>query len=529
MPYFDERDQSAFAATEEIQALAKPVDWTTDRADCGGLPVYHEGQMSYVLDHDCHVLLSGSSGSMKTQRGVLPLIESLSKHGESLILSDPKGELYTRTRAMLQERGYRIWVLNLRSPWQGLRWNPLGYAGRLYQAGERDRAATAIEDVFDCLFRDQITQTKDVFFPAMAQGYGTGLAHMLCQEGHGDCLTLENVLLADKRGMERMERMMGFGLKLYCENKARESSVAVLKMMGTVIAPQETRASIRSVFSAGLLPYTGEGLRDMMCQSDFQFADLLTAPTALFLIVPPERKTLNPLVSVLVKQSYDELADLAFHTPTGALPRRVNYVLDEFTNIPAVPDLDTMVSAARSLNIRFCFVVQNYSQLVEHYSQVMAETILNNCECWMIFRNGDLSLHKILAEGLGERRDGETGRTEPLFRPLDLQCLSKERGEVLIRLLGCRPFVTSLPAFFEYPKQWPLSPPADLPRRKPQKRPHPDVMKQIAREAEEEAERHLQEALEEVGLPLGSLCRESRPGKRGRTGKRSAPAREKDD
>ena len=64
-----------------------------------------------------------SSGSMKTQRGVLPLIESLSKHRESLILADPKGELYTRTRALLQERGYRVWVLNLRSPWQGQRFS----------------------------------------------------------------------------------------------------------------------------------------------------------------------------------------------------------------------------------------------------------------------------------------------------------------------------------------------------------------------------------------------------------------------
>lgn len=65
---------------------------------------------------EAHNIVVGSTGSGKTQAIVFPLVQSLAKRGESMIITDPKGEIYENTANMLRERGYNIVILNFRNP-----------------------------------------------------------------------------------------------------------------------------------------------------------------------------------------------------------------------------------------------------------------------------------------------------------------------------------------------------------------------------------------------------------------------------
>ena len=54
---------------------------------------------------------------------------------------------------------------------------------------------------------------------------------------------------------------------------------------------------------------------------------------------------------------------------------RTNFILDEFANMPALKDVESMITASRSRNIRFSFAIQNFSQLNQVYGKEVAETI----------------------------------------------------------------------------------------------------------------------------------------------------------
>ena len=52
-----------------------------------------------------------------------------------MILTDPKGELYESSAALLKEKGYNIITLNFRDPQKGNAWNPMTLPYKLYKEG----------------------------------------------------------------------------------------------------------------------------------------------------------------------------------------------------------------------------------------------------------------------------------------------------------------------------------------------------------------------------------------------------------
>ena len=53
----------------------------------------------------------------------------------------------------------------------------------------------------------------------------------------------------------------------------------------------------------------------------------------------------------------------------------MNFLLDEFSNLPAIPDMAAMISAARSRNIKFHLIIQGLYQLSSKYGSDNAHTI----------------------------------------------------------------------------------------------------------------------------------------------------------
>ena len=74
-----------------------------------------------------HALIVGTTGSGKTTGFVDQNIAILGKsRGEpSMIIADPKKELYEKHAKQLEREGYKISTLDLREPYSSARWNPM--------------------------------------------------------------------------------------------------------------------------------------------------------------------------------------------------------------------------------------------------------------------------------------------------------------------------------------------------------------------------------------------------------------------
>jgi len=71
-----------------------------------------------------NVAIFGASGSKKSRGYVIPNILNLAEQGKSMILTDPKGELYKKTYTFLKNKGYNVKILNLVDMDKSDRWNP---------------------------------------------------------------------------------------------------------------------------------------------------------------------------------------------------------------------------------------------------------------------------------------------------------------------------------------------------------------------------------------------------------------------
>ena len=93
------------------------------------------GRFEINMKPETHALVLGTTGTGKTQIFANPTVRILAHCGQkpSLVMTDPKGELYTDNAEILKKEGYNIVVLNLDNPYASSLWNPMEIAYRIYE------------------------------------------------------------------------------------------------------------------------------------------------------------------------------------------------------------------------------------------------------------------------------------------------------------------------------------------------------------------------------------------------------------
>ena len=85
---------SRWAEPEEIKNILTPVDLQNPLSAVGGVPCLVEGNTAYLDSGDGHTIVFGSSGSKKSRNIAIPQTILNLHAGESMIISDCKGEIY---------------------------------------------------------------------------------------------------------------------------------------------------------------------------------------------------------------------------------------------------------------------------------------------------------------------------------------------------------------------------------------------------------------------------------------------------
>ena len=436
-----DKGYSRWCKDKEMKETLYEVDPKSETTEHAGIAVINDGKKIWVDDGEAHNVVIGSTGSGKTQIVVFPMIKVLAKAGESMILTDPKGELYEETGEMLREKGYNVIVLNFRDPQKGNAWNPMTLPYRLYKDGNTDKAIELLDDLaLNILYTEG--SNSDPFWEKSAADYFTGLALGLFEDANEDQVNINSINLMASVGEERFGGPNSNFLKAYFDGKDR-SKPAYVNASGTVYAPEDTKGGITSTFKQKVKLFASrENLSEMLSYSDFDMHDIGKKKTAVFMIVQDEKKTLHPLATIFIKQCYETLIDVAQESG-GHLPYRTNFILDEFANMPPLKDVTTMVTAARSRHIRFTFIIQNFAQLTQVYGKENAETIKGNCNI-MYLISSELQALEELSKMCGEVKSKEKDKTAstPLVTVSDLQRM--KQGEVISIRLRMMPFKTKL-------------------------------------------------------------------------------------
>ena len=436
-----DKGYSRWCKPKEMKKTLSEVDPTSDNLDNAGIVVINDGKKLWVDSGEAHSLIIGATGSGKTQCVVFPMIKVLAKAGESMVLTDPKGELYEQTSELLRAKGYNIIVLNFRDPQKGNAWNPMTLPYRLYQEGNMDKAVELLDDLALNILYDE-KNTGDPFWEKSGADYFSGLALGLFEDATEEQVNLNSMNLMSNLGEERFGGPNNNYIKEYF-NMKDPARPAYVNASGTVYAPEETKGGVLSTFKQKVKLFSSrDNLSEMLSYSDFDMKDIGRKKTAVYMIVQDEKKTLHPLATIFIKQCYETLIDVA-QEAGGHLPYRTNFILDEFANMPPLKDVTTMVTAARSRHIRFNFIIQNFAQLTKVYGKEDAETIKGNCNILYLI-SSELQALEELSKMCGEVKSKEKEKTSstPLVTVSDLQRMSM--GEVIWLRLRMMPFKTKL-------------------------------------------------------------------------------------
>ena len=456
-----DKGYSRWAKEKELQEELTRVEITQKNSKAAGVPIMLNNTEMWVDNGEYHSLVIGATGSGKTQTVILPMVHSLAKARESMIITDPKGEIYEKTSNMLRARGYQILLLNFRDPQNGNAWNPMSLPYQMYKSGNQDNAIELLDDLALNILYDDSNKNADPFWEKTSADYFSGVALGLFEDAKADEININSISLATTVGEEK------FGGSTYIKEyfAAKDpGSAAAINASSTIMAPSETKGSILSVFKQKVKLFASrENLSEMLSYSDINLESIGERPTAVFIVIQDEKKTYHSLVTILLKQIYETLISVA-QRHGGKLPVRTNFLLDEFANMPPLKDVTTMITAARSRAIRFTMIIQNFAQLDDVYGKEEAETIRGNCGNIIYLITTELKALEEISKMCGEqksKKDDKTAST-PLVTVSDLQRM--KQFEVIILRMRKQPFKTKFTPYFKL--DWGRNyPPAKYPTR----------------------------------------------------------------
>ena len=219
-------------------------------------------------------------------------------------------------------------------------------------------------------------------------------------------INFENIKQLVNQGFDRVETPNGklSLLEYYLSNLRKPTDKSVDKLLTIVRTGSDERGSILTTFDNKIQIGTLNGkIMKMTSRTSFDFRDIATKKTAVFLVVHDEKKTYYPFVTVFVSQFYNEIVKTSREYEKQRVPIPVNIIWDEFGISPAINDPDSMFSASRFRGVRWNIVIQDYSQLDKNYGKDVAKAMKNNIMNTIYLLGGDPATLKEVSDKAGKQ------------------------------------------------------------------------------------------------------------------------------
>jgi type IV secretory pathway TraG/TraD family ATPase VirD4 len=402
----NEYGSARFANIQEIKRDFQKEDLR--KINNVGFPIYFDKKLNNVwMDKETpHWVYLGSTGSGKSVTQVIPFCSFLSsaKEKRSAFITDPKGEIFSTTSKMFQDRGYRVLTIDFRHPEQSNKFNILEPIIKEWEEyikfeklskeekdnnkiteynnlsmshyAETNRLITSLSDM---IMKDKF-EAKDPFWNNSARQLLEGIIGFFLEEYKLGNIKRNQITMTSIRKFQNssMEESNFKKFKEYIETR-EYGSKSKDSLTSVITASENTYKSITSVFGSKMNLFDDVNVANVTSSYDNDFDDIGTTPTVLYVIVPDEDKTYFTLVTIIVGLLYRELVKVANKQDSKRLPVQIDWILDEFANCPPLPDIEAIVSVARSRGMRFHFFIQSFAQLDNVYGKEVSQIILDNC------------------------------------------------------------------------------------------------------------------------------------------------------
>lgn len=309
-----------------------------------------------------HLAVLGSTGTRKSRTLARGLIISSALKGESICCCDPKGELASDTKIYLEEKGYKVKILNLVDPKASSRFD--GLEGALENP-------TFVANIVEAIIVNTGGPKGDHFFDAAEANLLSALIFMQMENGSGEYPTIKGAYwtLLESRSIDELsdafDELPSGSRGLLAYNLFRKASANV---QGNVIIGLGSRLSVLQ----------NEEIAELMSYPDMDMLSLGREKTAYFLVLSDQDNTMRFVSATFFSLLFIRLVQYADSLPGRRLPVPVNLILDELCSVVGtIHSFHIKLSNVRSRAINISYFIQGIGQLQNRYPDNMWSEILS--------------------------------------------------------------------------------------------------------------------------------------------------------
>ena len=505
----NEHGSSKFADIKEIKENFDKEE--LNNINTSGFPVWYEKEKGkfknvYYDNKSPHYVLIGSTGSGKSITVSIPMCIQFAtaKEKHSVVLTDPKAELFKTTGKIFEDNGYNVVTIDFRNPTKSSKINIMQpiidewkehciydknmmfflsyfiksnkiligkmFSNKKYQEQIIDKYKL-VDYIIEVIKNNQEELEKNIKNKKYFDNYsymeytGEKLKEYLNNlsnleildkikemqnnssnhqaEANHLVISLANLIFTEKESKDpfwiNSSKQLFIGLAgifledykkgLIDENKINIASIkkfqnsSLIKenqmylqrnlntrsygnlskdyLTSILSSAENTYKSVTAVFGEKMSIFDDLNVENVTSISEFNFTDVGRKPTALYIIVPDEDKSYYQLVTIILGMLIKDLSKFAnMPENNGMLPVKVEWILEEFANMPPINDIHVSVSVARSRGMRYIFFIQSFAQLDQIYGKEIASIIIDNSAlCYL--KTNSVECAQIIEKKLG--------------------------------------------------------------------------------------------------------------------------------
>jgi len=321
-----------------------------------------------------NLALYGASGTGKSVGFVRNMVFQSVRRGESLVITDPKSELYASMAEYLRGNGYIVKVFNLISPQNSDNWNCL----KEIEGGNVEEMAHQFANAI------LLNTLKGAAWNPFWDETALALLKSLClyvvliypeeKRTIGEVFNLLAGMAGGEGDLDARFALLEFGHPAKTPYSIFAQSAPAVKQ-GTITG----LANKISLFGVGSFPHVLGYSEDGM---DLELPG--KQKCAYFCIVSDRDPTFHVLSSLFMTFIFMKLMGYADSLPGQRLPVPVHILGDEILNIGTIPDFGVKMATIRSRLISASIIIQNLPQIQNRYPDTLWEDLLSHCD-WQIF------------------------------------------------------------------------------------------------------------------------------------------------
>lgn len=321
-------------------------------------------------EYNRNIFVCGSQGTKKSVAFSRNLIIQSAIMGESMIITDSKGELFRDTAYYLKMRGYKVLQWNLVNRWNSCGWDILNEA---WQDGEPENIEVLVHTI--------IRNTSDEknagdFYDNIELDLLKALCLYVLYEFPEEKRTLGEVYsILQNESLEFIDTR--FSALRNLPNGDPHPAKGAYNLFA-----KSPLSKANAVLGLGtrMAVFSNKAVRLMTGSREINLEDLGREKIALFCIASDSNTTYKVLNALLISMAITKLYAFADSQPSGVLPVSVQMYMDEFLNIGKLDDINIQMGTARGRGIGMTLMVQNIPQFMNRYPDNEWEELIGGCD-----------------------------------------------------------------------------------------------------------------------------------------------------